>query len=204
MNFFKEFGIEFDLSKVSIGNYQDEPRVSDEPKENKTPENVYHGRVPVLKEIVEVEVKMQQTVNLKDDKLRKQILSNFETVVLRVIDTKTAIQLKPIIKNDDLAFNITSINKYCSKLHIEDVSPVTDSTICNHDDVKCGDVHFDDSSLLLEPNDFSSCLEEDAIFQSMKGRLYFLKGDQWKAIKLSNVSIDDGFYTLIQENFIDM
>jgi len=132
--------------------------------------------------------------------VRTAVFKSFSRIGLYVEDTKTLIQVKLNVDNDNnLLITVPSVNNLCSKMHIEDISPIQ-TDICNHDTLECVEKHFDADVLLVEPNDYLQCSKDDAMFRVNNSFLYISRGNKW--LKLSiRLSLPDDFYTLNLGNF---
>jgi len=132
---------------------------------------------------------------------RTLVLNSFSGIALYVQDTQRAAGLILRINNDNnLVAIIPSINSMCSKLHVEDVSPI-DNSDCNHETSRCDEAHYDDGSLLIDPSDYVACKKESAIFRIVNSILYMSVAEKWYTLNLK-VNLPDNFYTLERNNFI--
>jgi len=148
----------------------------------------------------ELSAKEEQVVDLMDNSIRATILESFSGVGLIVQDTKISMRADLSISPLNLLIaTVPSINQACSKLHVEDISPISNIE-CNHDDIKCEVAHYDIESLLIEVGDYLACDQEQAIFRVVKEMLYIRVGRKWKSIGVV-VKLPDDFYTLERENF---
>jgi len=133
------------------------------------------------------------------ERIRSGVFNSFKKVLLLVQDTKATLSVYLHCTDDALVISVPSVNKLCSKLHVEDI--VTDVQSCTHEQVGCSEIHIPNGSWLIEYEDYKTCSKDDAILRVHNARLYFRKGTKW--IKL-NVPTDheDGFYTIDPENFL--
>lgn len=133
-------------------------------------------------------------------RFRDEVFKSFERIMLYAQDTKTTVAaFLHITATNRLYAVVPSINQLCSKMHIEDLSPI-DKRDCNHDEIECQDNHFKDSSILIETDDYLKCSQSDAMFQVLKNTLFFLRGKKWVEIDV-HPNLKDGFYTLNNKNF---
>jgi len=185
MDLLDQFGLNFDCSTVNMGNISSD-NISiplDVVKEETT--NSYFGRL-----------------DIQSYEVRMAVLSSFKMIFIGILDTMTKLKVTPSIINNSLAFEIQSVNSLCSKMHVEDVSPIVDKSVCSHDSSECTDSHFSDNSILIEDTDYEPCNESDAIFRCIDGKLRFKRGKKWILIRNDNAGLRDGFYTIISRNFI--
>lgn len=192
MDMLKQFGLNCDFSSVNISNYADEARV--EVKKRPSPDNSlnsYFGRLQL----------QTSEFDCDSEELRNKVMDSFDTIQLAIMDTRCMVNAKAFIKDNKLMLKLPTINNLCSKMHIEDVSPISDEKLCNHDKINCKDEHFHDSSLLVNSIDYLQCEQSDAIFMSSKSKLYFKRNTKWILVKDEDVQLNNGYYTLKSENF---
>jgi len=139
-------------------------------------------------------------IDFKDSNLRASVFGSFSNIGLYIQDTKLISPVRLQVSNTDALLIVKpSINDLCSKMHIEDISPIQDST-CNHSDVDCKGNHVENDSLLIKVGDLEVAAKDDAIFRVHKSSLHFRKGKKWIDLNIKS-KLPDNFYTLIEENF---
>jgi len=137
----------------------------------------------------------------KSDKLRALVLNAFARVAIFAEDTKQFSSARLHVNtNDFLIVILPTINHMCSKMHIEDISPV-EVAVCNHDTIKCTEAHPSDDTLLLEDTDFVPTTKADACFKADHSQLYFYRGKKWIKIQ-EHCRLKNGFYTINDQNFL--
>jgi len=140
------------------------------------------------------------TIDVSDLATRAAVFRSFNSIGLFVEDTKRMSKLQVRISDsNNLAMVVPTVNHLCSKLHVEDISPINDN-ICNHDKSKCTDAHFDDDVLLIEPGDYLPCDEKKAVFRIRKTILCILIHGKWSPLGIK-MKLQDGFYSLKLKNF---
>jgi len=187
--FLQQFGLR-------LAKFEDEPEVvqqieNDPPKASSKP-----SISPLGFEVVETELAMQDASSIE---LRTSVFKSFDNIVLYVEDTKLSARVKLRVSDNVLLVLMSTINSMCSKMHVEDISPI-DKITCNHDDSGCSECHFDDDTLCVEPGDYVACEEHDAVFRVNNGALRIKRGKRWHSLNL-NLKLQDGYYTLNLKNF---
>jgi len=187
--FLQQFGLH-------LAKFQDEPEVSqrivnDPPKPLSKP-----SISPLGFEVLEPRV---EGLAVSSVELRTSVFKSFDNIILYVEDTKLSARVKLRVSENSLLVLMSTVNNMCSKMHVEDISPI-DKNTCTHDDSGCSESHFGDDSLCVEPNDFLACDEQDAIFRIHDGMLRMRRGKRWHNLNL-DPKLPDGYYSLELENF---
>jgi hypothetical protein len=132
--------------------------------------------------------------------VREKVFKSFAKMAVFVQDTKSILDFKLRITADNvLMVMVQSINQVCSKLHVEDISPL-EQKICNHEVVGCTQAHFNDNSMLVEPTDLVVCKKDDAIFRVRDGYLHMMSHKKWVKLDIEP-QIKDEYYMVILDNF---
>jgi len=169
-----------------------------------------HVTVPILEEsqptisalgfeVSNIKLKHSSLIDYSSEVVRAGVFNSFDKFGLIVQDTRSVLPIAFHIGEAELIVSVPSINSICSKLHVEDISPLT-SDACNHRGSKCNESHYASSSLLVDVEDYISCNKDDAAFRVHDSCIHIVRGKKW--IKLNTkVNLADGYYTLIKENF---
>jgi hypothetical protein len=151
-------------------------------------------------EIVPNNISVSHSFDPLDPDVRMSVLNSFSQAVLFVQDTKSAAKVSMQATPDNtLVAVVGTINPICSKMHIEDISPV-DNNIFNHDKSGCDDAHFPDDAILIEPGDYQLCDKNDANIRVKNKYAHFKSDKHWSKINIIP-GIEDGYYRLNVANF---
>jgi len=131
---------------------------------------------------------------------RERVFRSFSKVALLIEDTNALVTVAMRVTTDDaLLITVPTINKFCSKMHVEDLSP-TEQSGCNHYKSNCDNTHVGYNDLLISPEDYEPCLKKNASFQVQGNSLWFLRGESMIDLNME-IPLKDGYYTLVSENF---
>jgi len=169
-----------------------------------------HVTVPVLEEsqptisalgfeVSNVKLKYLSVIDYSSEAVRAGVFNSFDKFGLVIQDTRSVLPIAFHIGEAELIVSVPSINSICSKLHVEDISPLT-SDACNHRGSKCDESHYASNSLLVDVNDYISCDKDDAAFRVHGSCIHIIRGKKWVKLNVK-VGLADGYYTLIKENF---
>jgi len=169
-----------------------------------------HVTIPILEEsqptisalgfeVSNIKLKHSSVVDYSSEVVRAGVFNSFDKFGLIVQDTRSVLPIAFHIGEAELVVSVPSINSICSKMHVEDISPLT-SDACNHRSSRCDESHYASSSLLVDVEDYIPCDRDDAAFRIHDSCIHIVRGKKW--IRL-NVKVDlaDGYYTLIKGNF---
>jgi len=150
-------------------------------------------------EVSNIKLKYSSVIDYSSEAVRAGVFNSFDKFGLIVQDTRSVLPIAFHIGEAELIVSVPSINSICSKLHVEDISPLTNDA-CNHRGSKCDESHYASGSLLVDIGDYISCDRGDAAFRVYDSCIHIVRGKKW--IKLNvRVGLVDGYYTLIKENF---
>jgi len=184
---------------VKLAKFIDDPNTPEIPPVDPIPQPSVSSISPCGFEIIQHD-NDKPLVDFSNFDIRAAVFRSFDNIGLFIEDTKHLLKLKlSITDNNGLVMIAPTINHICSKMHIEDISPVIEGN-CNHDNVNCKEAHYDDGALLIELDDYLLCNEKKATFRVKKSMLYILLDSKWSSMG-TKVKLHDGFYSLKLENF---